>query len=310
MSDEQQIRQQAALWLATLQSGNVDAATEAQFLGWQAADERHARTMQQLYQRMGVLQGSALRDLRAEHLAATLAAPSRRRFIGGALAIIGTGLGGWLLTRTTSTGLALPGDLYTGIGERQRFTLADGSQLTLNASSRVSPDSRALRLRQGELLLDIAPSTTDLFKVQTDFCRISSLGSSVMIRQQDDACYAQALEGSFNVEDVRGERYAVSARQWLSISRAGEVHQGRIKGHETAWLNGLLIVENRPLSEVLERLRPYHRGLLRLDTDIARLNVSGTFPLDDTRHALEMLAAALPVRIVERTPLWIRLEPV
>ncbi|WP_397459157.1 FecR domain-containing protein [Pseudomonas asplenii] len=309
MSEDKRIKKEAALWLATLQSGNVDPATEAEFLRWQANDERHAQSVTQLYERISALQTSQLSNLHADHIAAALTTPSRRGFLRGALIVSGTAIGGWLLAHAGSTGIAMPGDLYTSIGERRRFTLNDGSTLKLNASSRVSTGYRTLHLRQGEMLLDISPSTNTDFTVLTDFCSITSASNTFLIRQRGDGCYALAIDGTLNIAGFNGERFTLLPRQWMSITRAGLASQGRAQGGETSWVYGVLTVENLPLKEVVERLRPYHYGLIHLDPAVSQLSVSGTFPIDDVRHSLEMLTAAFPIKTIERTPAWISVVP-
>lgn len=310
MTDEQNIRKAAAHWLATLHSGNVDPGSEEEFLRWLASDERHAQSVTQLYARISTFKTSPLRALDPEHLAATLAAPSRRRFLRGALIITGTALGGWLLTHTGSTGIAMPGDLYSGIGERRGFKLDDGSSLKLNAVSRVSSDYRRLYLHQGEILLDIAPSTGTEFTVLTEFCCICSTGKTMLVRQAKDCCYVLAVDGALIITTVELDSFTLMSRQWISVSHEGIVTRGHEEGGETSWLHGLLTAEHRPLEEVLERLRPYHYGVIHLDPVIAQLSVSGTFPLDNVHHSLEMLAAAFPIKTVEHTSAWISIVPV
>ncbi|SDI46926.1 FecR family protein [Pseudomonas flavescens] len=309
MSDEQRIRREAAHWIATLQSGEVDVQVQADFLRWQSADPRHADTIERLYRRLRGLRHSPLQQVDEEHLAATLAAPSRRRFLHGALAIGGLGLGALLLGRLGSTGLAWPGDLYTGIGERKRFTLADGSALTLNASSRVSTGARSLRLQQGELILEVASAADGPFTIGTNNCLVSSGRNRLLVRQEPGASYILAQQEELLVNASGGQRHTLAAGQWLRLSHDGVVHGGPARGTESLWLQGLMDVDNRPLGEVIERLRPYHRGVLQLAPELAALRVSGVFPLDDSRHALDMLALALPVRLVAHTSLWIAIQP-
>ena len=44
---------------------------------------------------------------------------------------------------------------------------------------------------------------------------------------------------------------------------------------ETAWLEGWLVVRNQTLASVVDAIRPYRNGIVRLDSAVAGLRVSG-----------------------------------
>lgn len=48
----------------------------------------------------------------------------------------------------------------------------------------------------------------------------------------------------------------------------------------------MLMADRMPLAEVLAELARYRRGLLRCDPQLARLAVSGAYPLLDLRRTL------------------------
>jgi len=60
--------------------------------------------------------------------------------------------------------------------------------------------------------------------------------------------------------------------------------------------------------DVVSALRPYRKGVIRLEPVIAQLRVSGAFPLDDTDHALTALAASLPIAVTRVTPYWVTIS--
>ncbi|MNW02060.1 fec operon regulator FecR [compost metagenome] len=57
---------------------------------------------------------------------------------------------------------------------------------------------------------------------------------------------------------------------------------------------------------MIDALRPYQRGYIRLAPAARDLRVQGVFPLDQPQHALEALAEALPIS-VERYGPWLML---
>lgn len=68
---------------------------------------------------------------------------------------------------------------------------------------------------------------------------------------------------------------------------------------EAGWLHNQLVFENAPLSEVLDELRRYHRGVISLDPRdrgmLDTLRFTGVLPLDDTGRALSLLSHSLPL---------------
>jgi transmembrane sensor len=64
-----------------------------------------------------------------------------------------------------------------------------------------------------------------------------------------------------------------------------------------AWHDGMLVVHDEPLGAVVDALRPYRRGIIRITPEAARLRVLGAFPLDDIPRTLESLRQTLPISI-------------
>ncbi len=83
------------------------------------------------------------------------------------------------------------------------------------------------------------------------------------------------------------------------------VIQGAEPGSED-WVEGRLLVDAWPLYRLLNELSRYRTGYLGCSDDVARLVVSGVFPLDDITAALAAVARALPVDVVQYTGLWTR----
>ncbi|MNE40911.1 fec operon regulator FecR [compost metagenome] len=61
---------------------------------------------------------------------------------------------------------------------------------------------------------------------------------------------------------------------------------------------------DEPLHAVLDALRPYQRGYIRVAPAVRDIRVQGVFPLDQPQQALAALAEALPIS-VERYGPWL-----
>ena len=63
-------------------------------------------------------------------------------------------------------------------------------------------------------------------------------------------------------------------------------------------------LHDEPLSSLIDALRPYQTGVLRISPEAARLRVFGVFALDNTAHTLSALAQTLPLKVTRYGP-WL-----
>ena len=63
---------------------------------------------------------------------------------------------------------------------------------------------------------------------------------------------------------------------------------------------------DEPLEQVVEALRPYQRGFIRIAPQVRHLRVQGVFPLDDPARTLAALAETLPIQVDSYSP-WLTL---
>ncbi|QRY77231.1 FecR domain-containing protein [Pseudomonas sp. PDNC002] len=317
MSGEQEqalLIEQATRWLVLLRSGHASHEDLRAFAQWRARDARHQQLCDQLERTLGVFRVAQEQGVRGEQLQRTLSAAgaSRRRVMRGALVGAGVMLGAGLLANRQLPLDELTADLHTATGQRQRINLDDGSELVLNARSAVDLDfsaqRRVLRLRRGEIQLRVAADRRPLLVV-SPFGQLASQGGRLQLRLETDRCAVTALDASLELVTLAGERLQLPRRQQVSFDRFAFAMPAPLQGGEGAWVDGLLEVRNQRLGEVLDALRPYRSGVLRVDPAVAELRVSGLFRLDDSDQALDVLARTLPIRIARRTALWVSVGP-
>lgn len=254
-----------------------------------------------------------MRNLSRDSLLHSLNAPSsRRRFIGGSLSVMALALAETLLGRRYNL-LPEAGALYTGTGERRDFTLADGSALTLNARSQVvtcfDARQRLLQLRNGQLLVDVAKDPQRPFVVETEHGRMRALGTKFLVERGEDWTRLVMLHSQVEVLTASGTRQLVEAGESLRFDSQRLLLLERAKGHESAWTSGMFEARDRPLSEVIDSLRSYRRGIIRLSPQVADLHLSGIYPLDDSDRSLQLLERSLPIRVSYHSPYWVSIEP-
>jgi transmembrane sensor len=312
MRPDEAVIDEAAQWLALLQSGEAGMAERAAFEAWRVADPRHQQVIEQMGGGLNLLRNPSLRSVPRSSLLHSLNAPSsRRRFISGSLSVLGVALLAGLLARRYGW-LPEAGELSTGTGERRDFTLADGSALTLNARSRVVPlfdiQQRLLGLRSGELLVDVAKEPARPFVVETEHGRLRALGTKFLVQYNEDATRLVMLHSQVEVITAGGARQVVQAGESLLFNSAGVLSLERSSGQESAWMQGRLEVRDRPLYEVIDSLRRYRRGILHLSPDVADLRLSGLYPLDDSDRTLQLLEHSLPIRVTWHNPYWVSVD--
>jgi transmembrane sensor len=312
MRPDEAVIDEAAQWLALLQSGEAGMAERAAFEAWRVADPRHQQVIEQMGGGLNLLRNPSLRSVPRSSLLHSLNAPSsRRRFISGSLSVLGVALLAGLLGRRYGW-LPEAGELSTGTGERRDFTLADGSALTLNARSRVVPlfdnQQRLLGLRSGELLVDVAKEPARPFVVETEHGRLRALGTKFLVQYNEDATRLVMLHSQVEVITASGARQVVQAGESLLFNSAGVLSLERSSGQESAWVQGRLEVRDRPLYEVIDSLRRYRRGILHLSPDVTDLRLSGLYPLDDSDRTLQLLERSLPIRVTWHNPYWVSID--
>ena len=307
-------------WMMRLDSGSAGATERQAFEIWLAQDPRHRHAWEHL---QGQLAEPLARLVQAERQmpgqlhAATQAlrqpglSASRRKLLGGSGALLVLlGLSGGIALQRNMPLNAVFADLRSGTGERRRISLPDGSLLILNARSAVdldfSADLRLLHLREGELQVSVAADASRPFLVQTAQGRVRALGTRFTVRQTGSHSLVSVQEHSVEISTLGGQHAVVESGGTLRFSSTTVSPQATDPSRYASWVDGLLEVRDEPLEAVIDALRPYRRGLLRVSPEAARLRVFGVFPLDDSERALQALAEVLPIRM-ERYGPWLTL---
>lgn len=310
------VTEEAIAWMVRLDAGRAGAEAQQRFERWHASDVRHAEAWRRLQQRMGQPL-DAVRTLdnrlpgQAREAREVLLRPSRRTLLRGLALAAPVGAGLLLADRVQPLG-AWVADFSTGTGERRQFALADGSELTLNARTRVDADfsdgAPQLRLREGDIVLRVAADAEHAVRVVTGESVTRALGARVMVRKEEGATQVAALEHRVEIFDAQGRSQVLRAQQGARMGAAGisRLADGQVDSAD--WLQGLLVVDRRPLSYVLGELQRYRRDLLRVSDAAAGILVQGVFPLGDVDRALQVLAETLPIAVQRYGPWLTRID--
>ena len=301
--------EEAIAWMVRLRAGTPSAGQQQRFDAWLASDPAHRQAWAQLQRGLGSPYEVVRRAPGKVRDSLLQREPKRRDVLRG---LVGLGLLGgslWLAARS-DPGQALLADLSTGRGERRTLTLEDGSQLSLNADTAVdldfSAERRLVYLRHGALLVQVAADAARPFIVGTEQGEARALGTRFMVERQAQSTRVVVLEHAVRVSLPAGAHLDLQEGQAATLQQARIERLAGDQSFRADWLKGQLSVLDEPLEAVIDALRPYRRGLLRLDPEVRKLRVQGVFPLDDSDRALTALAETLPLEVDRYGP-WLTL---
>lgn len=308
------IAEQAAHWIVQLSADDEHARASARagFAAWKAQDPLHARAaagMESLLGQVHAVRGPSAGDTRPARAALAAVAPKRRRHLaaGVAAAMLVVAVAGLAASDHPAYLLA---DLHSPTGQWHTHTLADGSELTLSSGTavnlRFTNGERHLELVQGEILVDVAKDARRPFIVDSNRAALRALGTRFTVRKQDDATILSMLESTVAVQLPQHATTVVAAGQRTRITSAGvgPLETFDAASLQDAWSAHQLVVDDRPLPEVLDELARHRQGQLRYDrAQLAHIRVAAVLTLDDTDQALQLLIDNFPqlrVRMLTR----------
>lgn len=308
------IVRQAADWWSRLREDATDE-DRRRFERWRQAQPEHELAWQRLNAltrdvAAGVAEAGG--EVAARTLRQAPVIQSRRNVMRWMVSAAGLGLGTWAASQSGAV-RALSADLRTGTGERRVVTLPDGTLLELNTASaldlRFTASRRELVLLEGEIQVTTGRDPLGRpFTVRTRAGVLTPVGTRFLVRDLEDGRVRVAvMEGAVDVRglDPNAAPRRVAAGGQAEFSAAGGFAAEPLDAGTSAWLNGMLIADEMPLSGFLRELSRYRPGLLTCSGEAAGLRVVGAFPLMDSDQVLAMLQEVLPVRVRRYTRYWV-----
>jgi transmembrane sensor len=290
-------------WEAQLRSGAADAGELRAFDAWLASSPAHRAAWDALQRRLTRWSGAgpaAAAALRTE-------APDRRQLLrtGFHLAVLDMAGAGALQTWHHAGGGA---DLASAVGQRRAVTLADGSNVALDADSRVyrsgEPGAPLLKLARGQLLLRVGPQRTTSVGVAFGAARLSTSGGVLNVGRFDQRSVIALGSGAATLHRPGQSPLALAGGDTFYLDGHRLTRSGQSFAAVTAWQRGLFVADRLPLAQLASVFNRYHRGVIRIIGPAGALQISGVFKLDDVDQALAQVADTLPVE-VRRYGAWL-----
>jgi transmembrane sensor len=208
-------------------------------------------------------------------------------------------------------------EVVTGVGERARVRLGDGTTIVLAARSRLGiPADFGVRAREveteGEAYFVVAHDSTLPFIVRTRGARTVDLGTRFVVRAypEDREVSVVVSEGSVTLgPDAAGDSAGVPAPTLLRPGQKGSLPTGArvptiaevdADGY-TGWIDGRLTFDNTPLHDVIADLGRWHTTRMVLaDSSLANETLTASLAADSFDDALRTLTTVLSLRSERR----------
>lgn len=319
--DDRRQPSSASEWLVVLLDQPDDRNLRADFGRWIAASAAHARDWEEIaqtYEAMGEV-APLHRDYWADHKAVSRPLPTvapRRK----AVRRVGLGLAGVAMAACLMLAL-LPdmilrwtADYATDTAERQTVRLEDGSIVRLGPDSALeivyTEAERRVRLLEGRAFFEVAANRERPFRVTANSVEATVIGTAFEVRMADRATRVAVREGSVRVSHdgvVPPVNETLTAGDWARLSwDGGDGGRGHMRPQDIAsWLDGQLVVQDRPVAEVVAELRHYYSGIVLVQGDaLAGRPLTGVYNLSDPVAAFRAIASAQGASFHQLSP-WV-----
>lgn len=302
----------AATWYVQLNDGATSEARTQAWQAWMQSSPEHAAAwarVEKLQQQWAMMPQQAA-------LSCLGAAQAQRRDVLKMLGML-VAVGGcsWFAVEQVPYRSMLA-QQRTGIRERRSLRLDDGSQLELNADTALDihfdSKQRLIQLLRGEIIVQTAKDPAQRpFMVQTAQGRVRALGTRFSVRQLPEQTRVGVMQAAVEVSPQRHANHALRLEAGQQVTfdfdRVGSARP--LPAGSSAWVQGMLSVDDWRLGDFIEELGRYRPGVLHCAAEVHGLKISGAFRIDDTDTVLENLGKSLPVKVRYLTRYWASIEP-
>ncbi|SHN07162.1 FecR family protein [Phytopseudomonas punonensis] len=292
-------RREAAHWFARLLELPDEHPERQLFANWLAADPRNAQEFHSFKRLWGDF--SSTDQTRA--LAGAMENVGRRRLLRNGMlgGLLLGGLGSLLLVRNAARQEL---QLFTGIGQLRRMKLADGSEVQMDADTRIQVlfDERVrhLTLLRGRAIFDVRHNPQRPFVVDAGAAQVRVLGTRFVVERFDRRVQVSVARGRVEMAGG-GQRIELTADQvGLYGESRGLVRSDRKAAGAFGFSTGSLVFEQADLGEVAAGLSRYRDKPLRLELPPSQQTITAVVQISDVEAFVQALPQLAGIRVQER----------
>ena len=290
-------RHQAARWFTRLLDLPPDHPDHQAFHQWLAADPRHASE----YQAFGELWGNFASTAQTQALATAMEKVGRRRFVRN------SALGGLALAMVAGGLLSWPGQgeqmLMTRTGETRKVRLEDGSEIFLDADTRIhvllGETSRQVFLLRGRAIFSVRHAPSRPFIVDAGTAQVRVLGTRFVVERLEPKVQVSVAEGRVEFSS-EGQKMVLTQDQVAEADGSGQIRPlQRSAAGAFSFAQGSLTFESASLGEIaaaLSRYRTVPVTALRPEGQ----SITAVVQVGDVERFVGLLPELAQVRVEER----------
>jgi len=173
-------------------------------------------------------------------------------------------------------------------GEKSFVKLPDGTEVWLNAKSRLIYNSFSSNRRQvelkGEAFFKVARNENAPFVVKTNECEVEVLGTTFNVMAYDDFGFKEItlLNGKIDVHMKDAEQVLKPGQALILKDHTYHVDEVR-SADASGWVDNKFNFRNIPISELMKRLENWYDVDITLENNTGReVNFTGTFKNEET----------------------------
>lgn len=203
-------------------------------------------------------------------------------------------------------------------GRRSMIVLADNSKMWINSGSKViyprafKGDRREIFV-EGEVYLKVSRDESKPFIVNTSAFDVEVLGTSFNVSAYKGDAHASVVlvEGAVDVKDAADKHVLMQPNERVQLDEAGELKKETVNALDYIhWVDGVWILNGKPLKEVLAYLSEYYGQKIVCDPSIADEAFYGKLFLnEELEKVLESIWQTLPEDLgVSRESIYVQVN--
>lgn len=310
MKSSSQVDAQVADWLARRDGGSWTDEQQCELARWLDESTAHRVAylrLQNAWRRADRLVSLRVpRRLSVARSISTLPRFSMSRIAAGLLIVVAVG------AMLHTMGVLRDSNTFsTALGESRVISLADGTRVTLNTSTRLRVDigahQRTIWLDRGEAYFDVLHDPHRPFIVNAGGSRIADIGTKFSVRRSQDVVHVVVLEGQVQVGEAtptsrvapvlasRNDTVAVAGARIALTTKSAEQVADMLD-----WREGKLVLDQMTLEQAAREFNRYNRKQLMIDSPTAAsTRIGGRFNVNNIEGFARLLHEGFGLRVVE-----------
>ncbi|KAA8735416.1 DUF4880 domain-containing protein [Acinetobacter qingfengensis] len=296
MQSAQNIAEQAAEWVVKLSTGQCTNQDLIALEQWKQQSPEHLQAFEQLYHLIQNVQSLQQHNLNSQNNLIKQYVLKRKRKTNHHISLL------LLVFIMGSIGYILPWQTWTADVRNdqqvwQQQKLQDNSLISISGKTayniQYSSQQRKIELLHGNILVDVAKDKHRPFIVDTGNVKVQALGTRFIVQHHQNLTIVSMLESKtqINSDDIT-KTVILKTGETLYLNGQNYRIQTTTSSQMLvqAWQHKKLVVNNMPLSQVLEILQSYQRShFIYSNTALENDRVTAVLPLDQPEVALQLL---------------------